>query len=498
MSANHRSGRDHTGIDILDDLEKSKKCKKCIFRVPNVLWRQNPAAYTPDVVSIGPFHHYRKKRGKKEGNGEKYFQLMERVKTSYLKEILTVTGTEIKNLEVLTAEVIMLSDQKNEGEFEQREREFDQRAREFYAEPLRHIPSKDFIEMMIVDGCFLIQLFRKCNDPKLRAFDDPVFNMDCMFHFLCHDILLLENQLPWFVIHILYDLTHDIYPDEASLSILIMTALSILPSLKQSCSSYNKHLRRNNCHFAADYLHILDLIRSSIVIPSGTKAVGKESMSNPEEHEVDSGNKHERNNKVVHEATIDPDSHQIRTATTLSKADIKFESVEKESIMDIHFETGGCIRNGILKIPLLNVGMSSETLFRNLIAIEQCYHGYSNEVTSYAIFMDNLISSKEDMELLCKQKVIGNLMSDEDGCKFFSNLYKDIPHNKFSHNKFYYSALCKQVNDRYQLRRYTWLALLKIEKFSNPWRLLAFGIAIIALFLTSWSSANNIRVNWHK
>ncbi|PRQ36316.1 hypothetical protein RchiOBHm_Chr4g0390091 [Rosa chinensis] len=212
----------------------------------------------------------------------------------------------------------------------------------------------------------------------------------------------------------------------------------MLPSLKQSCSSYNKHLRRKKCFCDADYLHILDLVRNSIVIPSGTKAAGKESMSNPEKHEVDSGNKHERNNKVVHEATIDPDSHQIRTATALSKADIKFESVEKESIMDIHFKTGGCFRNGILKIPLLNVGMSSETLFRNLIAIEQCYHGYSNDVKSYAIFMDNLISSKEDMELLCKQKVIGNLMSDEDGCKFFSNLYKDIPHNKFSHNKFYY------------------------------------------------------------
>ncbi|PRQ36317.1 hypothetical protein RchiOBHm_Chr4g0390101 [Rosa chinensis] len=193
MSANHRSGRDHTVIDIIDDLEKSKKCKKCIFRVPNVLWRQNPAAYTPDVASIGPFHSYRGKeegKGGKEGNGEKYFQLMERVKASYLKEILM--GMK-KTLKELTAEVIKLSDQKNEGEF-------DQRARAFYAEPLDdHISSEEFINMMIVDGCFLIQLFLKCNDPKLRAFDDPVFNMDCMFHFLCHDILLLENQLPWFV-----------------------------------------------------------------------------------------------------------------------------------------------------------------------------------------------------------------------------------------------------------------------------------------------------------
>ncbi|KAM5552965.1 UPF0481 protein [Rosa sericea] len=484
MSANRKS-KDYTVINI---------GKKCIFRVPNVLRRQNSEAYTPDVVSIGPFH-YREKRGKeegkggkegKEGKGEGDFQLMERVKESYVKEILS----DVKNitLKELTAEVIKLSDQKNEGAFEQR-------ARDFYAEPLDHISSEDFIAMMIVDGCFLIQLFRKCNDPKLRAFDDPIFNMDCMFHFLCHDILLLENQLPWFVIHILYDLTHDIYPDEASLSILIMKALSILPSLKQSCSSYNKHLRRHKHQSDVDYLHILDLVRASIVIPLRTIEAERahKAAGNPEEHEVHSGNKDKRDNKVVHEAIFDPDLHQIRTATALSKADIKFRMVKKESIMDIRFEKGGWFRNGILEIPQLNVGMSSETLFRNLIAIEQCYHGYSNEITSYAIFMDNLISSKGDMELLCKEKVIGNWMSDEDGCKFFSNLYKDIPHNKF-----YYVELCKKLNDRYRLKRYTWLALLKMEKFSNPWRALAFGIAIIALFLTSWSSANNIRVNWHK
>ncbi|XP_061993934.1 UPF0481 protein At3g47200-like [Rosa rugosa] len=472
MSANHRSGRDHTVIDILDGSEKSTNC---IFRVPNVLWRQNPKAYTPDVVSIGPFHHYVEKRWKKEGqggkkgNGEKYFQLMERVKTRYLNEILA--GTKIKNLEELTAEVIKLSDQKNEGEFEQR-------ARDFYAEPLDHISSEEFIKMMIVDGCFLIQLFRKCDDPKLRALYDPVFNMDCMFHFLCHDILLLENQLPWFVIHILCDLTHDIYRDEASLSILIMKALSILPSLKQSCSSYSKHLRRNNCYFDADYLHILDLIRSSIVIPLRTIEERPHKATENSEKE---------------EAVLDPDLYQIRTATALSNVGIKFKSVKKESIMDIRFNP---LRKGILEIPPLNVGMSSETLFRNLIAIEQCYHGYSNEITSYAIFMDNLICSKEDMELLCKQKIIGNLMSDEDGCKFFNNLYKDIPHNKF-----YYVELCKQVNKFYRgkVRLIGEDTRHKLKYLYDPWKVfyVIVGFLLLQIVPTILQTAFTIKQQYN-
>ncbi|XP_024195577.2 UPF0481 protein At3g47200 [Rosa chinensis] len=266
----------------------------------------------------------------------------------------------------LTAKVTELSDEKKEGGFKVR-------ARDLYAEPLDHISSEDLVEMMIVDGCFLIQLFRKCNDSKLRAFDDPVFNMDCMFHFLCHDLLLLENQLPWFVIHKLYGLTHDLYPVEPSLSILILKAFTMIPSLKQSCATYNMHLHKIKRHCDADVLHILDLVRASVVIP----------MRNIDER---------ARGAVTRDAIFDPDCHQMHTVTALSEAGIIFIPVIKESLLDIRFEER-VATNGVLKIPQLNIGMSSETLFRNLIAIEQCYHVYSNEITSYVILMDNLISS---------------------------------------------------------------------------------------------------------
>ncbi|KAK9930859.1 hypothetical protein M0R45_018167 [Rubus argutus] len=467
--------RSESSDHIVIDVGGGKRA--CIFRVPKVLRRQKSEAYTPDVVSIGPFHYRApEKLAKRNDEGrEDDFQLMERVKRSYLDEVLS--GMKKMTLEELIAKVTELSDQKNEGGFEER-------ARGFYAEPLaEHITSKPFIEMMIVDGCFLIQLFRKCNDLKLQHLDDPVFNMDCMFHFLCHDILLLENQLPWFVLTTLYRLTHHKYAHEPSLSILILKAFTKLPSLKQCCSSYIKHLTDNPHKFRCDdddgSLHVLDLIRASIVVPQ-----------------------HKSDSKAVHDASddiFDPDQHQMRTATALSKADIKFrkhknhkkdkrnEQDWEESIMNIRFDKGWFWRNGFLTIPQLNVGILSLTLFRNLIAIEQCYHGYSNEITSYAILMDNLISSHEDMELLRKAEVIGNWLSDEDGCNFFNNLHKDVPHNNF-----YYKDLCDQVHKRYKLRRYTWLALLKIENFSNPWKILAFGFAIVAVILSSWASIFNI------
>ncbi|KAL6192148.1 hypothetical protein ACLB2K_038535 [Fragaria x ananassa] len=478
MDANHKAGRDHTAIDILDDRSYRKKCTKCIFRVPYVLRRQNPESYTPDVVSIGPFHHYPETRAKEEGKGgkegirEKDFQHIERVKQSYLNEILA--GMNTTTLEGLTAEVIKLSDQKSEGGFEQR-------AREFYAEPLDHIPSKDFTEMMIVDGCFLLQLFRKFNNPNLRAFDD------CMFHFLSHDILLLENQLPWFVIHSLYNLTHELYPSEYSLSTLILEAFCTLPSLEQSCSSYKNRLHRDKLHFEGRFRHILDLLRSSIVIPMRTieqrelKAAGKEGISNgpAEEHQVRSGSsKDKRYGKDVRYLP------QIRTATDLSEAHIKFQSVARESIMDIRFEQGGFLGKSTLKIPQLNIGRSSETLFRNFIAIEQLYHGYFDEITSYVIFMDDLISSKEDLELLSRKKIIiSDWKSNEEGCKFFNSLYKDIlVIREKKQIRFYYVGLCQATNEKYDKLKRRHLGentRRQLIWFKNPWN--AF-YAIVGIF----------------
>lgn len=81
MAGYNNSGIDHIIIDV------DKHCKKCIFRVPEVLRKQKSDAYTPYVVSIGPFHSQRKGgKGRKEGGMEgiqNKFQLMERTKEAY-------------------------------------------------------------------------------------------------------------------------------------------------------------------------------------------------------------------------------------------------------------------------------------------------------------------------------------------------------------------------------------------------------------------------------
>ncbi|XP_050378550.1 UPF0481 protein At3g47200-like [Argentina anserina] len=467
----------HTTIYIDDS-------NNCIFRVPKVLQKQNPDAYTPYVVSIGPFHRRMetkvqrkddKKKGKKkgkDGSNDKdyqYIQLIKRMKERYLNEVLSYM--HMTDRTELIKKVVEISGPRYDAP-----NQFEKRARNFYAEQLDY-NSNDFIEMMVVDGCFLIQLFRKCNDEQLRGCYDPLFSMEYMFHFLCHDLLLLENQLPWFVLETIYGLILEYSQCRSTLlSVLVLDAFKELPSLKH-CQSYKDHLLQYHPHRRnwrgpdnANFLHILDLMRDTIVLPhlNGDQTESKQQK-------------------------LDPDVHEMHSATTLSKAGIAFKGIQsKTGIMDIHFKKSwfpyALIFNGVLNIPKLHVGMLSESLFRNLIAFEQCYDGIPNKVTSYAVFMDNLISTQEDMDLLCKAEVIGNWLGDEEGCKFFNNLYKGIPHSKF-----YYHDLCKELQDRYKIPWYTHVASFKTQKLSNPWAVIAFCTALVLLTLQLWNSTNSLR-----
>ncbi|PQP93896.1 UPF0481 protein [Prunus yedoensis var. nudiflora] len=437
------SSRNHTCVGIID-YHGDSSSNSSIFKVPQVLRRQKEAAYTPDVVSIGPYH----------GTGGEQFEPMEKVKRRYLQELLSHMKID---LETLIGFVIKSSVIGKEGTVE-----FEKRARAFYAEPLEHLSSKCFVEMMVLDACFMIQLFRKSlnGQSKKDISDpsdiDPVFGVPCMFQYVCHDLLLLENQIPWFVIESIYNVTVDKYPGiyPAPLPRLVLVSLSTLRPLHHSCNSYISKIDSGDKDNGVDkILHILHLIRTSIVFPLKGKSKG-------------------------HHLKL----HVMHRATALSKAGIKFKRTKPaQSIMMMNFEKGD------FTIPQLAIGELTESLFRNLIALEQCYHAYWNEITSYAILMDKLIITSEDMRVLCEAGVIANWLSAEDGTKFFNNLY-----NGTWLETFYYGELCDKVNKYYDEEWNVWWELLKREKLSSPWKIISLILAIILLGLTLWQTVYNI------
>ncbi|KAM3713338.1 hypothetical protein ACJW30_01G249800 [Castanea mollissima] len=181
---------DSTAIDIeglassikakmSQDLFVSPNCS--IFRAPTILLRLNEKAYVPNAFSIGPFHH-----------GHPKLQAMEAIKSNYLQGLISRSPFPEEMLRNL---IMSISDVERE-------------VRECYAKPLNYSPD-EFVKILVVDGRFIIELFRKDADEKLRGVDDPIFNMLSMHQFLYHDLILLENQIPWMVLEHLFNLTKD-------------------------------------------------------------------------------------------------------------------------------------------------------------------------------------------------------------------------------------------------------------------------------------------------
>ncbi|XP_062024413.1 UPF0481 protein At3g47200-like [Rosa rugosa] len=422
----------------------------CIFRVPQVLRRQNRKVYQPDVIAIGPLHD----------RSSKQFQHMENVKRWYLHRILN-SGRNI-SLKMLIEAILKV----------------EKRARDSYAEPLDHINQNDFVEMMIMDGCFLVQLFRKAyynmhdrNDPiysmkhnseyastitdesdhELGISHDLVFNLNCPFQYLCHDLLLLENQLPWFVIKCLYSiLVADKYPVKFSLKSLVLSVFSSLPVLR------HPQIYRFQCEMdQRKILHILDLIRTSLIYEF--KDYDDDQFS-----------------------SCLPDKQLMPCATTLAQAGVQFSNMDY-SIMNITF------RDKVFIIPQIAIGESTESLFRNLIAFEQCYPGHSHMVTSYVVFMDQLIASSKDMDFLSEKRIIANWRGSDDSFQFFNKL-----HEGTSLKKFHYHGICAKVNEYYAkdkwlntiMREFSTVEKLKRDYLSNPWKVISVIAASILLSLT--------------
>lgn len=139
----------------------------CIYRVPEKLRKVNEDAYTPRIVSIGPFHH-----------GKPHLQAMERYKWRCLDRFLKRPLIQLQtNLNVLV-KIAM---------------DMESSVRACYHDTFTHLSTQDFSEMVMLDGIFIVELFVE-NARKTRLDEHAViFDLRFMKNDVLHDMLLLEN-----------------------------------------------------------------------------------------------------------------------------------------------------------------------------------------------------------------------------------------------------------------------------------------------------------------
>ncbi|XP_041010655.1 UPF0481 protein At3g47200-like [Juglans microcarpa x Juglans regia] len=169
------------------------------------------------------------------------------------------------------------------------------------------------------------------------------------------------------------------------------------------------------------------------------------------------------------------EARNIHGATELAKAGIKFKA-KKSDVFSIKFN------NGLMEISPLSIEDHTETYLRNLIAYEQYCHQDNdvNYVYNYVHFMDRLINTPKDVELLRRKGIIHNNLGDDE---VISTMVNKLGHHvRFSTN--IYARTIMDVNVHCRRRCNVWMANLRHDYFNSPWAWISFLAAFLLLALT--------------
>ncbi|KAI0497647.1 hypothetical protein KFK09_020880 [Dendrobium nobile] len=408
--------------------EASSRCETLsIYRVPKVLRDVDHIAYTPKIVSIGPYHH-----------GRHRFRSMEIHKWRSLHHALARTRHDFR-LYLDAA------------------RSFEDRARSCYEAPIS-ISSDAFVESLVLDSIFVLELFRGVAREGFPGLgyspNDPVFAIRGTMHSLQRDMIMLENQLPLFVLDWILALQLG-YDPSCSYRVAPL-ALRFFDPLKPTydllpLTAYSDSLNEAKNSRA---LHCLDVFRLSL----------KASCPRPR--------------SVVDPLPIADKRRQqlIHCVADLRKAGIKFRSWTGDQFWDIKF------KDGVLYIPPLLIHEGTKSLFLNLIAFEQCHLECGNRITSYVTFMDNLINSDVDVGFLHDKEIIEHwLGNDGEVADMFNRLCKEVVFDRYD---CYLSEVSEQVNHYYKNKYNNLRASFCHKYFSNPWAFISMIAAVVLLLLT--------------
>ncbi|XP_039029198.1 UPF0481 protein At3g47200-like [Hibiscus syriacus] len=151
----------------------------CVFKTPIILNGHNRQAYVPDAFSIGPRHY-----------GQIHSKGTQKLKLKYLEGLIHHSPNPVTRL----------------VELEEAMTEIKLETHECYGGPVI-FSGEEFVKILVLDGCLIIELFWKDVDEVERDEDDPIFIMSCMLHLLYLALILQENQVPWLVLDSFFNLT---------------------------------------------------------------------------------------------------------------------------------------------------------------------------------------------------------------------------------------------------------------------------------------------------
>ncbi|KAL0007595.1 hypothetical protein SO802_009097 [Lithocarpus litseifolius] len=415
-------------IDVPLVMEPAQWPECCIYRVPKNLRQINEEAYSPKLISIGPFHH-----------GKEEVRDMEKLKVRYLKEFCYRTGKCQKEI----ARVI----EENEVKI-----------RRCYEE-IFDMSSEDFVKMVLLDSTFIIELFMRANDKKDYMSSKPLLNC-----YIQADLILLENQLPFFILE---ELHKKFSKGQNSGKSFFTLAIKYFISYIKNIPAENNEVK-----------HFIDLIRYSRCARS--------------------------------ELRFKERKCGLYSATKLHAAGVVFKVNNKEGSPDIKFKKSQplykcpcftclwllnwlpCLRcfwclehmQPLLKFPSITIDDRAEGLLRNIMALEQCHYPFKAYTCNYMLLLDYLIDTREDVDLLVKENIIVNgLGSNKAVANMVNKLSLEIVENSSC-----YADLAQELNAHYNQCCNHNMASLRSIYFADVWRGTATIVGLIVFVFTFWNT----------
>lgn len=165
----------------MEELEKNRWEKKSIYKLPESFKNHNKKssrAYTPQVVSIGPYHYK-----------DEHLKGMEEHKDRAVLHFLKRSNQPLQQYFRSLALVV-----------EELKEAYDSLDLDLQRD------SDEFLRIMIRDGVFLLEIMRLSvkNNVEGYASNDPIFSEHGKLYvtpLIRRDMLMLENQLPMLVLH---------------------------------------------------------------------------------------------------------------------------------------------------------------------------------------------------------------------------------------------------------------------------------------------------------
>lgn len=494
-------------ISVLQEEDDEYLCAS-VFDVPNELLALNPKAFIPQSVSIGPYHHWR----------SELFD-MERYKVAIARRFEKRINGLGNNFEAVVVE-----------EF----RKHDWQIRSCYD---KFIDYKDetLAWLMSLDAVFLLQCLQfyvrnadRSSDADVRPLGrvlDPS-GASAAYNSILRDLMMLENQLPLFLLQKLLELQLDSkdmaderienllrlvcqelspfpfkLPEDSKLNrnerghVLEVLYYTIVPSVSNNQNPNASDEEENESPDTVDMsiftqtftllwtalsslncrpIRVLkELQRRVLNLPVLTEFKRLLSLRVKSEKEEGAGEGKESSVKIIPPTR---DELAIPSVADLYSAGVKFVATNGD-LTTIQFD----MKTATLYLPRVKLDTNTEVILRNLVAFEASVAPGALVFTRYTNFMNGMIDSEEDVRSLRENGIISNhLQNDKEVASLWNSMGRCVRLT----NVEFLDKVIEDVNTYYNRKWKVAVVKFLKEHIYRSWKILSLVAAVILLVVT--------------